>query len=122
MAELLQLKLYLNVGGTQEEVRRFSCESNIDIKQLNVRIKETFPHLGKQEFVLKWEDEDGDKVDITSQQELVLALQEMKKICSVYKVHVQLLESPWWKQVSGHSLLGKESNKSHVSTHEARGR
>jgi len=99
MAELLQLKLYLNVGGTQEEVRRFSCESNIDIKQLNVRIKETFPHLGKQEFVLKWEDEDGDKVDITSQQELVLALQEMKKICSVYKVHVQLLESPWWKQV-----------------------
>eukprot|EP00092_Neocalanus_flemingeri_P000062 GFUD01000064.1.p1 GENE.GFUD01000064.1~~GFUD01000064.1.p1 ORF type:complete len:712 (-),score=186.20 GFUD01000064.1:96-2231(-) len=99
MAELLQFKLYLNIGGKQEEVRRFSCDSNTDIGRLNVHIKETFPHLGEQEFVMKWEDEEGDKVDITSQQELVLALQEMKKICSVYKIHVQLLENPWWKQV-----------------------
>eukprot|EP00092_Neocalanus_flemingeri_P030505 GFUD01033120.1.p2 GENE.GFUD01033120.1~~GFUD01033120.1.p2 ORF type:complete len:118 (+),score=37.66 GFUD01033120.1:99-452(+) len=102
MAELLQFKLYLNIGGKQKEVRRFSCDSNTDVGRLNIHIKETFPHLGEQEFVMKWEDEEGDKVDITSQQELVLALQEMKKICSVYKIHVQLLENPWWKQVSVH--------------------
>ena len=102
MAELLQFKLYLNIGGKQEEVRRFSCDGNIDIGRLNVHIKETFPHLGEQEFGMKWEDEEGDKVDITSQQELMLALREMKKIGPVYKIHVQLLENPWWKQVSVH--------------------
>ena len=78
----------------------FYINGNIDIDTLNKRIQEKFPHLGDKEIVIKWEDEEGDKVDITSQQELGLAMQEMSKTCSVYKFHVHILENPWWKQVS----------------------
>jgi len=99
MDELLQFKLYLHIGGKQQEIRRFSCTDKIDIGTLNRNIKEKFPHLGDKEFVVKWEDDEGDKVDISSEQELMLAMKEMKKIGSVYKLHVQILENPWWKQV-----------------------
>jgi len=98
MEELIHFKLFLHIRGKQEEVRRFSCESNVDIGKLNAYIKEKFVHLGDKEFVLKWEDEDGDKVDINSQQELRLAMQEMKKIGPVYKLQIHILENPWWKQ------------------------
>ena len=112
MEEILQFKLYLQIGGKQEEVRRFSCDGNINIERLNGHIKEKFPHLGDKEFVLKWEDEDSDQVDITTQQELLLAMQEMSKIASVYKLHVQILENPWWKQVSLYYItwLGIKTN------------
>ena len=77
MAGHLQFKLYLHIGGKQEEVRRFSCDGIIDIGRLNVHIKETFAHLADKDFVLKWEDEEGDKVDITTQQELRLRCQRL---------------------------------------------
>ena len=56
--------------------------------------------MSDKAFVIKWEDEEGDKVDISTQQELMLAMQEMKMMGSVYKLHICLLENPWWKQVS----------------------
>ena len=105
MEEQLQVKLFLSVGGIQEEVRRFSCDGNIDMVRLQGDIREKFPHLGDKEFVIKWEDEEGDKVNITTQKELVLAMQEMSRIGSVYKFHIYILENPWWKQVSVLSFL-----------------
>ena len=115
MEELIHFKLFLHIRGKQEEVRRFSCESNVDIGKLNAYIKEKFVHLGDKEFVLKWEDEDGDKVDINSQQELRLAMQEMKKIGPVYKLQIHILENPWWKQVSVPFQLAANQNKGHES-------
>ena len=56
--------------------------------------------MSDKAFVIKWEDEEGDKVDISTQQELMLAMLEMKMIGSVYKLHIFLLENPWWRQVS----------------------
>eukprot|EP00091_Calanus_sinicus_P024673 TRINITY_DN8998_c0_g1_i2.p1 TRINITY_DN8998_c0_g1~~TRINITY_DN8998_c0_g1_i2.p1 ORF type:complete len:146 (-),score=35.47 TRINITY_DN8998_c0_g1_i2:114-551(-) len=42
----------------------------------------------------------------------MLAMKEMKKIGSVYKLHVLLLENPWWKQVevdkTSQNCLGEE--------------
>merc|ERR1712142_527170 len=105
MEEQVQVKLFLSVGGKQEEVRRFSCDGNIDMVRLQGDIREKFPHLGDKEFVIKWEDEEGDKVNITTQKELVLAMQEMSRIGSVYKFHIYILENPWWKQVSVLSFL-----------------
>ena len=111
MEELTQFKIYLHIGGKQQEVRRFFCDDNIDFGTLNTNIKEKFPHLGDKEFVIKWEDEEGDKVDISSEQELMLAMKEMKEIGSVYKPHVQILENPWWKQVSVLFKLARNQNK-----------
>ena len=105
--ERKQFKIYLIVSGRQEEVRRFVCEdSKIDIGKLNVYVREKFSHLADKEFVLKWEDEDSDLVDITTQKELELAMQEMQKFGSVYKLHVHLVESAWWKQVYSYFCLG----------------
>ena len=56
--------------------------------------------MSDKAFVIKWKDEEGDNVDISTQQELMLAMQEMKMMGSVYKLHICLLENPWWKQVS----------------------
>ena len=98
----MQFKLFLIIGGQQEEVRRLSCDGIIDIGRLNTLIRDTFTHLEGKEFCLKWIDEEGDKVDITTQEDLVLALQEMKKHSSVYKLHVYLFENPWWKEVSSY--------------------
>ena len=122
MAGHLQFKLYLHIGGKQEEVRRFSCDGNIDIGRLNVHIRETFAHLADKEFVLKWEDEEGDKVDITTQQELRLAMHEMSKTGSVYKLHVTLIENPWWKQVSLYYItwLGIKTNIKDQNTGSSR--
>ena len=100
MGKPSQLKLYLHIRGKQEEVRRFSCDGDIDIRRLHFYINGSFPHLSDKAFVIKWEDEEGDKVDISTQQELMLAMQEMKMMGSVYKLHIFLLENPWWKQVS----------------------
>ena len=56
--------------------------------------------MSDKAFVIKWKDEEGDNVDISTQQELMLAMLEMKMMGSVYKLHIFLLENPWWKQVS----------------------
>ena len=119
MEELMQFKIYLHIGGRQQEVRRFSCDDDIDIGTLNTNIKEKFPNLGDKEFVIKWEDEEGDKVDISSEQELMLAMKEMKKIGSVYKLYMQILENPWWKQVSVLFKLARNQNKGSESKHRS---
>ena len=97
---MTQFKLFLHLGERQVGVRRFCWDGDIHIERLNTHVRESFSHLADKEFVLKWEDEEGDKVDITTHQELLLAMQEMKKQGPVYKLHILLLENPWWKQVS----------------------
>ena len=111
MDELLQFKVFLHIGGQEQEIRRFFCDDDINIGTMNTNIKEKFSHLEDKEFVIKWEDEEWGKVDISSEQELILAMKEMKKIGSVYKLYVEILENPWWKQVSVIFKLARNQNK-----------
>ena len=119
MDELLQFKVFLHIGGQHQEIRRFSCDDDIDIVTLNTNIREKFSHLEDKEFVIKWEDEEWGKVDISSEQELILAMKEMKKIGSVYKLYVEILENPWWKQVSVIFKLARNQNKGSESKHRS---
>ena len=101
---MIQFKLFLIIGGQQQEVRRLSYEGIINIGRLNTVIRDTFTRLEEREFGLKWIDEEGDKVDITTQEDLVLAMQEMRKHGSVFKLHVYLYENAWWKEVSSYLI------------------
>jgi len=79
--EDVSLKIYLKdpTGTIKEEVRRFVLSKTVstsftDIKQ---KLFVVIPKLEEKTFDITWTDNDGDNVTIDSDEELVLALNEM---------------------------------------------
>ena len=95
----MHFKLFLKLEHKEEEVRRFSCGVNTEYGEFRGLVREAFGHLPGDDFVLKWEDEDGDKVAISSDEEFKFALAQLKMSGEVIRVDVEIFENPWWKQV-----------------------
>ena len=95
----MHFKLFLKLEHKEEEVRRFSCGVNTEYGAFRGLVREAFGHLPGDDFVLKWEDEDGDKVAISSDEEFKFALAQLKMSGEVIRVDVEIFENPWWKQV-----------------------
>ena len=95
----MEFKVFLTVGGRREEVRRFSMEE-VGLDKLVTRVRTSFCHLTPEmELKIRWEDEEADMVDITTDEELKLALHHMRDRM-VYRLHVGVRrEEPWWQQV-----------------------
>lgn len=60
------------------EIRRFVIEDLRDYRTLHERIQAVFPSLAGRQFTLYWIDPEGDEIVMSSDAELVQALQNMK--------------------------------------------
>ncbi|XP_056010198.1 sequestosome-1-like isoform X2 [Ostrea edulis] len=65
------VKVHLMRGGREiSEIRRFSYPSTTTFNQLYERIKAVFPELQNKTFSLQWQDDDGDFVSFSSNEEM----------------------------------------------------
>ena len=108
----MHFKLFLKLEHKEEEVRIFSCGVNTEYGEFRGLVRQAFGHLPGDDFVLKWEDEDGDKVAFSSDEEFKFALAQLKMAGEVIRVDVEIFENPWWKQVNITFL--KTSMNNHV--------
>jgi len=95
----MHFKLFLKLDHKEVEVRRFDCAENVNYEDFRQRVKDAFEHLPDDDFALKWEDEDGDKVSITNEIEFQFALTQLNASTGTVRVDVEILEIPWWKQL-----------------------
>ena len=72
---------------------------NTDYVGFRNLVRNAFDQLPYDDFLLKWEDEDGDKVAISSDEEFKFALSQPSMSKEVFRVDVEIFENPWWKQV-----------------------
>jgi len=95
----MHFKLFLKLDHKEVEVRRFDCAENVNYEDFRQRVKDAFEHLPDDDFALKWEDEDGDKVSITNENEFQFALAQLNASTGTVRIDVEILEIPWWKQL-----------------------
>ena len=95
----MHFKLFLKLEHKEEEVRRFSCGESTEYEEFRLLVRKAFDRLPGDDFVLKWEDEDGDKVAISSDEEFKFAIAQLKMSGDVFRVDVEIFDNPWWKQV-----------------------
>lgn len=88
----VSLKIYLMEGKNIIEVRRFEVDHGVitNYDYIRERLKIAIPSLREKIFKLLWEDMDGDEVTISTDEELVIALSELKT--DVCKFIVRLVE------------------------------
>ena len=110
MDDNIHFKLFLKLEHKEVEVRRFSCEVNTEYGEFRTRVRAAFGQLPDDDFILKWEDEDGDKVAISSDEEFNVALKHLKTMAELFRVDVEIFEHPWWKQVT----ISKTNHYSHL--------
>lgn len=82
MANTLSFKCYLLANnGQDKEIRRFALESDIigNFTYLKEKVRSVFPQLLRENFNILYVDEEGDKVTISSDDELVAALMFVKR-------------------------------------------
>ncbi|XP_023947383.2 sequestosome-1 isoform X2 [Bicyclus anynana] len=80
MSYQIDYKVYLNSPDTgKQEIRRFFVEDNFHLSYhyLNSKLQDIFPILKKKNYTITWKDEENDEVVISSDQELLIALQSM---------------------------------------------
>jgi len=99
MGEKMHFKLFLKLEHKEVEVRRLSCEVSSDYENFRNLVRKAFSYLPNDDFLLKWEDEDGDKVAISSDEEFKFALSQPCMSKEVFRVDVEIFENPWWKQL-----------------------
>lgn len=75
-----------------KEVRRFTIDKEVSTNLLVLQDKlvTLFPRLMKEHFDISWTDQDGDVITIGTNEELIIALTEMKG--PVYKINVTVKE------------------------------
>ena len=86
MAASLNFKVFLEVGGSQQEVRRFTVYQppQLELVMFRERLSIVFPHLGAREHVLMWEDREGDRISIDCDEELRFCVYLIHRFSSVY--------------------------------------
>ena len=88
-------KAYLNPAKDDgDEVRRFVVDQDVSTSfaHLQDKISTTFPCISNtQLFTVKWTDNDGDKITISSDEELTIALTEMTG--PLYKIQIEMKET-----------------------------
>jgi len=78
MGDNVSFKVYLK-NIEEQEVRRFVIDKNVSTSfdYLLEKLRVVFPQIQGSSFTVGWTDEDGDHVNISSDEELIIALTEM---------------------------------------------
>eukprot|EP00092_Neocalanus_flemingeri_P035031 GFUD01038119.1.p1 GENE.GFUD01038119.1~~GFUD01038119.1.p1 ORF type:complete len:426 (-),score=140.12 GFUD01038119.1:81-1358(-) len=76
----VSFKVCLNAGNQESEVRKFMADKEVSTSftHLQEKLFSTFPALRRSNFKIHWTDADGDEVMLTGDEELIIALNEMK--------------------------------------------
>ena len=87
----VSFKVCLNDATSEPEVRRFVIDRDVSssLNYLREKLITIFPALRRKDFKLTWTDDEGDKVTIRTDDELIIALTEMKG--PVYKLAINIL-------------------------------
>ena len=103
-------KVCLNEANSDNEFRRFVVDRDVSTSYtyLYEKLATIFPTLRRANFKLTWTDEDGDKVTIRSDDELVIALTEMKG--PVYKLAVEVEAGAKKADLKGEESFGSNSD------------
>lgn len=98
MSETVSYKVWLHdptskqdpTGKNPQEVRRFTVDqgASTNLEFLQEKLVTLFPRLRQDLFDITWTDEDGDVITIGTNEELIIALTEMKG--PVYKISVTI--------------------------------
>lgn len=109
-------KVTLNeTNSVDSEVRRFVIDRDVStsLTYLREKLSAVYPTLRRKDFKLTWQDEEGDKVTIRSDDELVIALTEMKG--PVYKLTVDVLSADKtdYSRNDGESSGGNSDGEEH---------
>ena len=90
-ANTVSYKVSFKGSNSEPEVRRFVVDRDVStsLAYLSEKLVTVFPSLRRINFDVAWIDDDGDKVMIKSDDELVIALTEMRG--PVYKLSIQPL-------------------------------
>jgi hypothetical protein len=89
-ANTVSYKVSMKESSTDQEVRRFVVDRDVStsLTYLHEKLMTIFPALRRKDFDLTWTDEDGDEVTVRNDDELVIALTEMKG--PVYKFSLKV--------------------------------
>ena len=89
-ANTVSYKVSMKEANTDQEVRRFVIDRDVStsLTYLREKLMTIFPALRRKDFDLTWTDEDGDDVTVRNDDELVIALTEMKG--PVYKFSLKV--------------------------------
>nr|QSX72303.1 SQSTM1 [Halisarca dujardinii] len=84
--------LYRKWGEDPIEIRRFSLDTSqpVQFQAFTDKVASIFSQLSEDNFKLHWIDGDGDRIVISSDEELSLALPASSR--ELFRVHVQLLQ------------------------------
>ena len=75
----LSYKVIFIAENQESEVRRFTSEEiGNSFSSLNKNLSSVFPSLRTYNFTLQWTDDEGDEVTITGDEDLAVAMTEMK--------------------------------------------
>ncbi|GLV39295.1 refractory to sigma P [Carabus blaptoides fortunei] len=76
----VSLKVYVMEGENNIEIRRFEVDQGVitNYDYIRERFQLAIPKLREKIFKLLWQDNDGDEVTISSDEELMIALSEFK--------------------------------------------
>ncbi|KAI9563804.1 hypothetical protein GHT06_011270 [Daphnia sinensis] len=104
MANALPFKCYLLTNNEQDkEIRRFTLESDVvgNFTYLKEKVRSVYPQLLRENFSISYIDEEGDKVTVSSDDELVAALMFAKrKDDEPFRLIIQLSGGPKPESVS----------------------
>ena len=78
MGDNVSFKVFLK-NSEEQEVRRFVIDKNVSTSYdyLLEKLRVVFPQIQGSSFTVAWTDEDGDLVNVSSDEELIIALTEM---------------------------------------------
>jgi len=90
MTDTISFKVNLKEDGREDELRRMLVDKDVStsFSYLQEKLCLLFPNLKQKTFSINWTDEDGDIITITDDEQLVIALTEMKG--PVYKFCVNV--------------------------------
>jgi len=112
MGETVSFKVYLKDVGSEDqaEVRRFVVDKEVSssFTYLEEKLATVYPRLKNELFTVNWTDEEGDNVTIATDEELIIALTEMKG--PLYKIQVLVKGG---KKSEGAKKSGNMSGETH---------
>lgn len=89
MSLTIKAYLYKRWNGEPAEIRRFSVDQDVSTSYtyLTEKIAQVFPSLQPNSIVVAWIDADGDRITISSDEELVEALDQFDG--NVFRLHIK---------------------------------
>jgi len=113
-ANTVSYKVSLASDNTDTEVRRFVVDRDVStsLTYFREKLASVFPYLRRVDFDVAWTDDDGDKVTVKSDDELVIALTEQRG--PIYKFSVQLLLEKLRHTEPDDSSSGNSDGEEHV--------